>query len=148
LLVGVALGVVTALACALILSPRSGGDVIAAGSAIALLNVPGGAAFLATSCLARAALHPRRRNRVWLAALLGLLPVVIPGASVVEVGLYLWLSRVSSAYMQTAGPMLQRFLLIVPNALAVLVGATLGALAGLGLARLGGDGRDAVSRSP
>jgi hypothetical protein len=137
MLVGIALGVMTSLAAAAILFPRGGGDVIAAGSAMAILTIPGGASFLASSCFARAALQPRRRNRVWLALVVGLLPLVIFVSCLVEAIVGDWIP----SDLQAAGPGFH----VLREGPPVFAGATLGASVGLGLALVGRDGRDPVS---
>jgi hypothetical protein len=131
MIVGIALGAMTSLASAVMLFPRGRGDVIAAGSAIAILGIPGGASFLATSCFARPALQPRRRNRVWLVLVVGLLPLVIIVAFFVEAIVYQRISSssVSLGSLQTAGP----GFLVLREGLTVYVGATPGASAGLAL---------------
>jgi hypothetical protein len=96
--VGIALGVKTSLAAAMLLA-RGAGDVIAAGSAMAILAGPGGASFLATGFIARAALPPRRRNRVWLVLIVGLLPLVIFVSCLVEVMVSDWIPPQSGAKM-------------------------------------------------
>jgi hypothetical protein len=139
LLAGVAVGVVIALASAAMLFPRGGGDVIAAGSAIAMLAIPGGASFLATTCFARAALQPRRRNRVWLVLVVGLLPLVMLVSFFVEAMVYVWMP----SNFQASGPGFH----VLREGLTVFVGAVFGASVGLGLATVGRDGRDPVSNA-
>jgi hypothetical protein len=137
--VGIALGIGASLVSAVMLFPRGGGDVIAAGSAMAILTIPGGAAFLATSCFARAALQPRRRNGLWLVLVVGLLPLVILVSFFVEAIVGEWIPD----NLQAAGPGFH----VVREGLPVFLGATFGASVGLGLAGVGRDGRDSVSNA-
>jgi hypothetical protein len=136
MLVGIILGVVISFGCAFALFPRGGGDVIATGSAMALLVIPGGAAFLATSCLARAALRAKRRNRLWLALVVGLLPLVVGVTCFLEVIVGPWASD-----LQPAGPGFH----VLREGLPVLIGASVGASVGFVLARIGRQARDPVA---
>jgi hypothetical protein len=139
MLAGIAVGVVTSLAAAVMVFPRGGGDVIAAGSAIAMLTIPGGASFLATSCFARAALQPRRWNGVWLVLLVVLFPIVVFVSFFLEFLVGEWIPD----RFQAVGPGFH----LVREGLPILVGATIGALGGFGLAWVGRDGCDAVPSS-
>jgi hypothetical protein len=144
MLVGIALGVVIAFAVAVSLFPRGGGDGIALASATALMTLPSTVAFVATTCLARAALRPQRRIWIWLVLVVGMLPAVVIVGDLVEGIVY---DRVESwgpsqGIFRTQGP----GFLVLREGLIVLVGATLGAAVGLGLAGIGGGNRDAVLR--
>jgi hypothetical protein len=139
MLVGIALSVVISLVSATMLFPRGGGDVIAAGSAIAMLTIPGGASFLATSCFARAALQPRRWNGVWLVLLVVLLPIVVFVSFFLEFLVGEWIPD----RFQAVGPGFH----LVREGLPILVGAAIGAVMGFGFAWVGRDGCHAVRSS-
>jgi hypothetical protein len=142
--VGVVLGLLSGFAAARALRPPlPPGDLIDLGAPLAFLalfTVPGGAAFVATAGLARAALRPGRRTGSWLASVLCWSPAVILATSVVS-GAVSWLlpgSGPSAPGDLARAPWNAPLWLLLSNLsvmVPVLVGATLGAIAGLCLTR-------------
>ena len=81
-------------------------------------------------------MQPRRRNGLWLALVVGLLPLVIVVSFLVEVIVGIWIPD----NLKAVGPGFH----VVREGLPVFVGATFGASVGLRPARVGRDRRDSV----
>ena len=133
MLVGIALGVVTSLCLRWLNGPVPGG-MEGLGPTLVLLTLPGSVSFLATGCLARAALQPRQGDLVWLARVVVLLPLVAFVTCLVAAsfGMVVVMVVVETLNLQKAG--LGPQVLVVPPA---VIGATLGAWVGFRVAMVG-----------